>query len=747
MKRSIFAILIISLLLSSLISIPLGSYNVNATEIQGYESNITDDYNSQGKPAIFGDYVVWNENMFENGTSNWEICLYDLSVDTNGDDVPNYLENSSTGGRPEPDPARIRITNNVSLQLGPKIYGNIIVWEDNRHGNFDIYMYDLSEDTDGDNIPNYLDDDDDGDSTLDVNDEDPDLAEIRVTDHPAHQEKPSVYGNKIVWVDSRYGNKDIFLYDLVSNKESLIAGFSEIPSPHPTDPSKFIWPQQDYPKIYGNLVVYEDNRDGNNEIYGYNLSLDSDFDGIPNYLDLDREISDSGIRITNNSVADYRPSIYKNNIAYTRSHNIYVYNLNNNLEYKLTQSNDTQKIYNRPCSIYGSKVVWTYDDGTKDIYIYDLALDSDTDGIPNYMDSEVLSPDPAMIRLTNESEPQIMLPEIYSDKIVWQDSRNTTKPADRDIFIFTITENKAPEIDYVIPNYNPKIEEGESFIFQIVADDPEGVPLEYRWYYDEKYIPNNDTLTLEFISDHAMAGMHEIKVIISDGEFPIEYIWNLEITESGLDPIEIIWVEPSVNPIINEGEEISFEFKAKYLGNEEPIILWNSQSWDAPPTELYFLEGGTIVQDNEILSGAKIFSQLESNGTNYQRTANVTVKITVGTNNITYNWKIVVVFLEDADFDGYNDSLEIEWNSDPLDPLSTPPDLDHDLILDLEDNDIDGDGLLDAYDENPTNFNKQMDANPDNSVELLLLLISVILLIFSFYALSRVQKYTKRKNL
>lgn len=450
MKRSILTILIISLLLSVLMSIPQGTFNVEAAEIQGHESNLTDDFNSQGKPAISGNFVVWNENVFENGTSNWEIFLYDLSIDTDNDDLPNYLENSSTGGRPDPDPAKIRITNNISAQLGPEIYGNIIVWEDNRYGNFDIFMYDLSVDTDGDHIPNYLDPDDDGDLTLDVNDEDPDLAETRVTDHPAHQEKPSIYGNKIVWVDTRYGNKDIFIYDIVSKKESLVAGYSEIPSPHPTDPNKVIWPQQDYPKIYGDLVVYEDDRDGNNEIYMYNLSLDSDFDGIPNYLDSDRDLNDNGLRITNNSIADYRPSIYKNTVAYTRSDNIFVYDLNKKMEYQITESSPTQKIYNRPCSIYGTKVVWTYNEGANDVYMYDLAEDSDFDTIPNYMDSEVLSLDPALIRLTNGSEPQIMLPAIYSDKIVWQDSRNTSKPADRDIFIFTITENKAPEINYII---------------------------------------------------------------------------------------------------------------------------------------------------------------------------------------------------------------------------------------------------------------------------------------------------------
>jgi beta propeller repeat protein len=747
MKRSILAILIISLLLSALMLIPQGLYNVKASQIQGQESNLTDDYYSQGKPAIYGNFVVWNENLFENGTSNWEIFLYDLSVNTDNDDFPNYLENSSTGGRPDPDPARIRITYNASDQLGPEIYGNRIVWEDNRYGNFDIFMYDLSEDTDGDDIPNYIDSDDDGDSILDVNDEDPDLAEIRVTEHPAHQEKPSIYRNKIVWVDTRYGNKDIFIYDIVTQKESLVAGYSEIPSPHPIDPLKFIWPQQDYPKIYGNLIVYEDDSDGNNEIYVYNLSLDSDFDGIPNYLDSDRNMTDRGLRITNNSIADYRPSIYKNTVAYTRSDNIFVFDLNREMEYKVTESSPTQKIYNRPCSIYGTKVVWTYDDGGKDVYIYDLAEDSNTNGIPNYMDSVVPSPDPALIRLTNESEPQIMLPAIYSDKIVWQDSRNTTKPADRDIFIFTITENKAPEISYTIPNYDPKIEEGESYTFQIVANDPEGIPLSYMWFYDEKQVPENDDLTFEFVSDHSMAGIHEIKVIATDGEYPIEHIWNLEITESGLDPIEIIWVEPSFNPTVIEGEEITFSIYAIY---HNPVEIETNWTTNDPINGIFLIEGEgfststSYDEFGEIDSSITYTIHFEANGSDDIKHLNVSFEITDGQNKVAYTWILTVLYFDDADLDGYIDSLEITSNSDPLDPLSTPPDLDNDLILDLNDNDIDGDGFLEEHDSDDTNFNKQLDANPNNSVELFLLLISVVLLIFSFFTLSRVQKYTKR---
>ncbi|MEC7548085.1 MAG: cytochrome c peroxidase [Pseudomonadota bacterium] len=59
----------------------------------------------------------------------------------------------------------------------------------------------------------------------------------------------------------------------------------------------------------------------------------------------------------------------------------------------------------------------------------------------------------------------------------------------------------------------------------------------------------------------------------------------------------------------------------------------------------------------------------------------------------------------DDDNDGYSDNDEIAAGSDPLVASDTPADLDNDLIPDLLDDDIDGDGVLndeDAYPRDPT---------------------------------------------
>ena len=252
MKKNILTVIIISVFLFSLTFLPSIDEPAKAEDIEGKESNLTDDNNAQGKPSIYGNFVVWNENVITNGSSNWEIFLYDLSIDSDSDTIPNYMDSDTNS----PDPAKIRITNNTADQLEPEIYEDKIVWEDERHGNFDIYMYDLTEDSDSDGIPNYIDLDDDDDGILDVNDPDPDSAEIRITDNPAHQEKPAIYRNNIVWVDKRFGNQDIFIYDIITEHETILIGYNETGEPK--------WrPKQDYPKIHGDFVVWQDDRNLN----------------------------------------------------------------------------------------------------------------------------------------------------------------------------------------------------------------------------------------------------------------------------------------------------------------------------------------------------------------------------------------------------------------------------------------------------------------------------------------------------
>jgi outer membrane protein assembly factor BamB len=73
----------------------------------------------------------------------------------------------------------------------------------------------------------------------------------------------------------------------------------------------------------------------------------------------------------------------------------------------------------------------------------------------------------------------------------------------------------------------------------------------------------------------------------------------------------------------------------------------------------------------------------------------------------------------DDDNDGYSDDIEEKYDTDPLDPLSFPEDMDKDGIPDAEDDDMDGDGVLngdDAFPKDPTEWaDTDKDGVGDNS--------------------------------
>jgi beta propeller repeat protein len=118
-------------------------------------------------------------------------------------------------------------------QSNPAIYGDIVVWEDERNGDDDIYGYNLEMGK-----------------------------EVRITTDPYDQSDPAIYGDYVVWTDRRNGNADIYGYTLSTQEEFQIT----------KDPSN----QQD-PAIHSDIVVWTDKRNGNDDIYGFNLETGETF--------------------------------------------------------------------------------------------------------------------------------------------------------------------------------------------------------------------------------------------------------------------------------------------------------------------------------------------------------------------------------------------------------------------------------------------------------------------------------------
>jgi beta propeller repeat protein len=136
----------------------------------------------------------------------------------------------------------VQLTTNPAMQSEPDTYGGRIVWQDNRNGNWDIYM---------------------------LSDAPPYIPETRITTSPANQEFPAINGNRIVYMDDRNGNWDIYLYDIGNQTETQITNNTA---------------DQFFPALDGNTIVWQDNRNDpegiilndNWEIYSYDLATQTE---------------------------------------------------------------------------------------------------------------------------------------------------------------------------------------------------------------------------------------------------------------------------------------------------------------------------------------------------------------------------------------------------------------------------------------------------------------------------------------
>ena len=160
---------------------------------------------SQYAPAIYGDVVVWGDNR---GTDS-DIYGYDLSAGQ------EFTVCTATG-----------------YQGSPAIYGDVVVWRDSRGADSDIYGYDLSSGQ-----------------------------EFTVCTATDHQDSPAIYGDVVVWTD--YGeigpirdalgiDWDIHGYDLSSGQAFTVCTATGF---------------QDNPAVYGDVVVWTDSRGTDSDIY------------------------------------------------------------------------------------------------------------------------------------------------------------------------------------------------------------------------------------------------------------------------------------------------------------------------------------------------------------------------------------------------------------------------------------------------------------------------------------------------
>jgi beta propeller repeat protein len=73
-----------------------------------------------------------------------------------------------------------------------------------------------------------------------------------ITEDGADKRNPRIHEGLITWEDSRNGNLDVYLYDLKSGQEIQVTD-------HPAD--------QYLSDVYGRWIVYTDERSGDMDIY------------------------------------------------------------------------------------------------------------------------------------------------------------------------------------------------------------------------------------------------------------------------------------------------------------------------------------------------------------------------------------------------------------------------------------------------------------------------------------------------
>ncbi|MBU6999694.1 MAG: hypothetical protein HXS51_02940 [Theionarchaea archaeon] len=197
---------------------------------------------------------------------------------------------------PSQDSPEVPIVVEQHNQVAPALYGTVVVWEDNRNGNSDIYGYDLSTGE-----------------------------EFQVTIDESHQENPAIYDRIIVWEDNRNGNSDIYGYDLTTGEKFQVTTNDR---------------DQTAPEIYENIIVWQDDRNGNSDIYGYDLSTGEEF------------------QITSDDGNQHFPAIYGEIVVWEDCRNgnkdIYGYNMTTHEEFQMTDEFRDERF---PV-IYQDVVIW-----------------------------------------------------------------------------------------------------------------------------------------------------------------------------------------------------------------------------------------------------------------------------------------------------------------------------------------------------------------------------------------------------
>ena len=241
-------------------------------------------------------------------------------------------------------------------QLSPEVDGNLVVWEDTRNGDFDVYARDLSLPTEG---------------------------EFPVASGPGDQRNPDLSGDRVVWEETAPGasDRDVRVRDLAAVGADPITVASGVAD-------------QKRPAISGDKVVWEEDGGADPVLRGHDLGTGQAFVVSETQGGKRRPALDGDL------------VVWEDDRGGPGDSDIYAKDLSSGREYAVAAGPD----YDHAPSVSGAMVVWSRDD----------AGDAEVSG-KNLATGE-------QFRVTDDADDQ-WGPRISGTFVVWADGRG----ADADV--------------------------------------------------------------------------------------------------------------------------------------------------------------------------------------------------------------------------------------------------------------------------------------------------------------------------
>lgn len=254
-------------------------------------------------PDIYDNIVVWSDSRNESGScQSSDIYMYNLLTH----EEKNITNNSYCG---------------MASQM-PAIYGNIIVWRDFTWPD-SIKMYNIQTD---------------------------ETSVIAPAINGIARMYPAIEGKIVVWTNKDYlsggyESGEIYMYNIETGVGSIV--------------SPQVNSRQTLPAIYGNWIVWQENRNSVGRIYLYDLSLNKEFQ-----ISLDYHGNAQ------------RPAIYRGLIVWDNLDDVWIHKISDpiGINYNISGNEYPPKLWHFRADVFANKIIWEqtgYTEGHA-IHLYEL---------------------------------------------------------------------------------------------------------------------------------------------------------------------------------------------------------------------------------------------------------------------------------------------------------------------------------------------------------------------------------------